>query len=82
MPLIVGIHPAINVHLSGSRAIGDYPHLYCLFRHALEYIATITPIQEILQRPGVADRALAAVSASPPLEMPGPDRAQLLDLVR
>ena len=44
MPLIVGIHPAINVHLSGSRAIGDYPHLYCLFRHALEYIATITPI--------------------------------------
>jgi 2-polyprenyl-6-methoxyphenol hydroxylase-like FAD-dependent oxidoreductase len=52
-----------------------------LFRDGLEYIATITPIQEILRRPGVADRALSAVSASPPLEMPGPDRAQLLNLV-
>ena len=55
-----------------------------LFRAALEYIGTITPIQEILERPDVARRvraATAAMGASAPMEMPGPDRTQLLELV-
>ena len=55
-----------------------------LFRAALEYIATITPVQEILQRPGIADairNAQAAMKDAPPPPVPGPDRAQLLALV-
>lgn len=55
-----------------------------LFRAALEYTGTITPIQEILQRPGVIQRIRAAMDAmrdSVPMSMPGPDRKQLLELV-
>jgi len=53
-----------------------------LFRAALEYICTITPIQEILARPEVAQRVLDATQAmgdAAPFEMSGPDRQQLLD---
>jgi 2-polyprenyl-6-methoxyphenol hydroxylase-like FAD-dependent oxidoreductase len=56
-----------------------------LFRAALEYISTITPIQEILGRPEVAERIRAVTEATPgsvPFEMPGPDRAALLELMR
>ena len=55
-----------------------------LFRAALEYVCTITPIQNILRRPEVARRVLEATQAmgdAPPMQLPGPDRAQLLDLV-
>jgi 2-polyprenyl-6-methoxyphenol hydroxylase-like FAD-dependent oxidoreductase len=55
-----------------------------LFRLALEYVATITPAQEILRRPGVADAiqgATAAMRGMPPPPMPAPNRAQLLELV-
>jgi 2-polyprenyl-6-methoxyphenol hydroxylase-like FAD-dependent oxidoreductase len=54
-----------------------------LFRAALEYIATITPIQEILKRPDVAKRIRATKEAagSSPIQMPGPDRRQLLELL-
>lgn len=55
-----------------------------LFRQAIEYVATITPVQEILRRPGVADaiaQAQAAMRNTPPPPMPGPNRAQLLELV-
>ena len=51
-----------------------------LFRLAIEYVATITPVQEVLHRPGVAEaigRAQAAMRNAPPPPMPGPDRAQL-----
>jgi 2-polyprenyl-6-methoxyphenol hydroxylase-like FAD-dependent oxidoreductase len=56
-----------------------------LFRAGLEYVSTITPIQQILERPEVKQRLDAAKEAlrdSPPFQMPGPDRNQLLDLVR
>jgi 2-polyprenyl-6-methoxyphenol hydroxylase-like FAD-dependent oxidoreductase len=56
-----------------------------LFRAALEYIATITPVQEILRRPEVADRlgaALKGLEGAPPMRPPGPDRQQLLDLLK
>jgi len=55
-----------------------------LFRAALEYIATITPIQEILKRPEVAKGVAAtmeALGSSAGVSMPGPDRKQLLELV-
>jgi 2-polyprenyl-6-methoxyphenol hydroxylase-like FAD-dependent oxidoreductase len=55
-----------------------------LFRAALEYIGTITPLQRIFERPAVVDGVRAAIEAmggvAPPA-MPGPDRAQLLALV-
>ena len=62
--------------------MGAHPDL---FRAALEYVGTITPVQQILARPDVAERiraARAAMPAAPPRPLPGPDRQQLLDLVR
>lgn len=56
-----------------------------LFRSALEYIATITPAQQILRRPGVGEavqQAMAAMAKAPPPPLPGPNRAQLLELVK
>ena len=53
-----------------------------LFRAALEYVGTITPAQEILQRPAVVEAVRAAQqrgAVTPP--MPGPNRQQLLELV-
>jgi 2-polyprenyl-6-methoxyphenol hydroxylase-like FAD-dependent oxidoreductase len=55
-----------------------------LFRAALEYIATITPVQEILERPEVAHRMATAretMKRIPPAPVPGPTREQLLQLV-
>ena len=52
-----------------------------LFRAAMEYVGTITPIQQIMKRPAVIDGVLAAKDA-PPLQLPGPTREQLLELVR
>ena len=68
--------------LSLFSAIGAHPDL---FRAALEYVGTITPVQQILARPDVAEgirAARAAMPAGPPRPLPGPDRQQLLDLVR
>lgn len=55
-----------------------------LFRLALEYIGTITPVQEIVRRPGAADAIRAARKAmkDSPAQIPGPNRQQLLELVR
>jgi 2-polyprenyl-6-methoxyphenol hydroxylase-like FAD-dependent oxidoreductase len=55
-----------------------------LFRDALEYVGTVTPVQEILERPEVIARLAAAREATngrlrPPV--PGPNRTQLLELV-
>jgi 2-polyprenyl-6-methoxyphenol hydroxylase-like FAD-dependent oxidoreductase len=54
-----------------------------LFRAALEYVGTITPIQDIVRRPDVAERIRAATESlgSTPLQMPGPDRKQLLAIL-
>lgn len=55
-----------------------------LFRAALEYVATITPVQEVLRRPEVQARMQAVAAARrdlPPIPAPGPDRGQLLALV-
>lgn len=56
-----------------------------LFRDGLEYIGTLTPIQTILARPPVAERLRAAgerMKGAPPRPMPGPNRDQLLEIVR
>src|SRR5262249_48878832 len=51
-----------------------------LFRAAMEYVGTITSIQDIMKRPAVVEGVLAAKDA-PPLQLPGPSRAQLLELL-
>jgi hypothetical protein len=56
-----------------------------LFRDGLEYIGTVTPVQTILGRPQVAERLRAAREAmktAPRMPMPGPNRSQLLEIVR
>jgi hypothetical protein len=55
-----------------------------LFRAALEHLGTLTPIQQIVRRPRVAHAVRTAMDAlrdSAPIEMPGPDRRELLDIV-
>jgi flavin-dependent dehydrogenase len=54
-----------------------------LFRAAIEYVATITPAQDILKRPEIAEgiRTARAAAKGPPPPLPGPTRAQLLDIV-
>ena len=47
------------------------------------YIGTITPAQEVLQRPDVQARMRAvreALKDKPPMPLPGPNRVQLLAL--
>jgi hypothetical protein len=57
-----------------------------LFRAALEYLGTITPVQEILERPDVVERLQKASEAlkhgPPPPPIPGPSRAELLDILQ
>jgi 2-polyprenyl-6-methoxyphenol hydroxylase-like FAD-dependent oxidoreductase len=63
-------------------AMGTDPDL---FRAALEYIGTITPIQDILQRSDVQDRLAVAVRRlreAPPPPIPCPTRTRLLELVQ
>jgi len=55
-----------------------------LFRLGLDYIGTLTPVQKIMRRPGVKDAIAAATDTlkqAPPIQVPGPNRTQLLDLV-
>lgn len=55
-----------------------------LFRAALEYIGTLTPVQEILKRAEVQERISAVLERlkdAPPPSLPGPNRADLLALV-
>jgi 2-polyprenyl-6-methoxyphenol hydroxylase-like FAD-dependent oxidoreductase len=55
-----------------------------LFRDAMEYVGTVTPVQEILARPEVVERIAAAREAMkgvPRPPMPGPSRTQLLQIV-
>ena len=54
-----------------------------LFRAFLEYIGTVTSIQTILERADVKERLRAAEATPPPaVPLPGPSRAELLDLLR
>jgi 2-polyprenyl-6-methoxyphenol hydroxylase-like FAD-dependent oxidoreductase len=55
-----------------------------LFRAAMEYIGTITPVQDILERPDVARRIATArevMKGKPSPPLPAPNREQLLQLV-
>jgi hypothetical protein len=56
-----------------------------LFRAGLEYVGTLTPVQEILRRPEVQTKIAAAMQAvrasGPPPGLPGPNRGQLLALL-
>jgi len=53
-------------------------------RANLEYIGTLTPIQEIAVRPDLREKLTAvkqSINDAPPLAIPGPNRVQLLELV-
>jgi 2-polyprenyl-6-methoxyphenol hydroxylase-like FAD-dependent oxidoreductase len=53
-------------------------------RASLEYIGTLTPIQEIAERPELREKLTAvkqSIDDAPPPAIPGPGRAQLLELV-
>ena len=51
-------------------------------RAFLEYMGTLTPVQEIADRPELRDKIITLKrSAPPPPAVPGPNRAQLLELV-
>ena len=55
-----------------------------LFRAGIEYVATITPAQDILKRPEVAAgsrQVMVAMKDSPPRLFPGPNRQELLELL-
>jgi 2-polyprenyl-6-methoxyphenol hydroxylase-like FAD-dependent oxidoreductase len=72
-----------------ARAIRSFLSVFAtdpdLFRAGFEYIGTITPVQDILKRPAVAEGLQAAREAmkhAPPVRIPGPDRTRLLELVR
>jgi 2-polyprenyl-6-methoxyphenol hydroxylase-like FAD-dependent oxidoreductase len=55
-----------------------------LFRAALEYVGTITPVQKILRRPAIVEGLRAAqerMKGKPPMQIPGPNRQRLLELV-
>jgi hypothetical protein len=68
--------------VSLMRAMGADPDL---FRAALEYIGTLTPIQTILNRPDVREGIRATqerMKHVPPMPLPGPSRTQLLELLR
>jgi 2-polyprenyl-6-methoxyphenol hydroxylase-like FAD-dependent oxidoreductase len=56
-----------------------------LFRAALEYVGTVTPVQQILQRADVMEGirvAREAMQNAPRPPIPGPNRQQLLDLLQ
>src|SRR5262245_11663928 len=56
-----------------------------LFRAALEYVGTITPLQDLFERPMIASRvrrAMDAMGDSGSMPMPGPDRTQLVALMQ
>ena len=49
------------------------------------YIATITPVQDVLRRPEIVERLRAArknMEGALPVPPPGPDRQQLLELLK
>jgi 2-polyprenyl-6-methoxyphenol hydroxylase-like FAD-dependent oxidoreductase len=76
--LIDGLWTDIRSLLSTMAADPD------LFRLGLEYIGTITPVQDILRRPGVREKIEAVretMHGKPPMQFPGPDRKRLLELV-
>jgi 2-polyprenyl-6-methoxyphenol hydroxylase-like FAD-dependent oxidoreductase len=55
-----------------------------LFRAGIEYVGTMTHAHTVLERPEVQQRIAAmkeAMKDAPPIQMPGPDRRQLLELV-
>jgi 2-polyprenyl-6-methoxyphenol hydroxylase-like FAD-dependent oxidoreductase len=52
-----------------------------LFRAFLEVMGCLSTPEEILSRPGVFEKMLAAAEGREPVTVPGPNRAELLELV-
>jgi 2-polyprenyl-6-methoxyphenol hydroxylase-like FAD-dependent oxidoreductase len=69
--------PPIPTH---TRLLTAAAHDADAFRALLETVTCLAPPEEVLARPGMAER-LAAHAGEPPPVSPGPDRAQLLELL-
>lgn len=68
-----------DLRLLVSAMAGD-PDIY---RLALEFLAALAPLQEIMARPGVRERLEgAAAQGGPPGRFPAPSRTELVALVR
>ncbi len=52
-----------------------------VFRGFLEIMACLTPPEEVLGRPGLFEKAIAAADGKEPTKLPGPTRQELLELV-
>jgi 2-polyprenyl-6-methoxyphenol hydroxylase-like FAD-dependent oxidoreductase len=52
-----------------------------LLRGYLEVVSVLSRAIDVLVRPGVAERAIAIASASPPASPPGPSRSELVSLL-
>jgi 2-polyprenyl-6-methoxyphenol hydroxylase-like FAD-dependent oxidoreductase len=53
-----------------------------VLRDMLEIVSMLSPPSEVLGRPGVAERAMAAGAGAPRYPLPGPDRRALLSVVQ
>jgi 2-polyprenyl-6-methoxyphenol hydroxylase-like FAD-dependent oxidoreductase len=77
--------PVTDELVLGVRALMSTMALHPeLYRAALEYVGTVTPIQQILDRPSVREALRAArelAKNGPPPQIPGPNRKQLLAIV-
>ena len=52
-----------------------------VYRAFMDIIGVIKPPQDVFSRPGLVDRIMAIVRSEPPLQVPGPTRQELIELV-
>lgn len=51
------------------------------YRAFVDIIGVIKPPQEVVSRPGLVDRIMPIAQSEPPLQVPGPTRQELLEMV-
>jgi hypothetical protein len=52
-----------------------------VYRAFMDIIGVIEPPQDVFSRPGLVDRIMAIAQSEPPLQVPGPTRQELIELV-
>jgi 2-polyprenyl-6-methoxyphenol hydroxylase-like FAD-dependent oxidoreductase len=52
-----------------------------VFRAFMEIVGVVTSPHEVMARPGLVERILTIAESQPPLQVPGPSRQELLELV-
>jgi hypothetical protein len=77
-PYVVPADPASRLRAALPVAMGADPDL---FRATMEIVGCLTLPREVFARPGLPERVMAAAAARGDVRMPGPGRAELLELV-